>query len=360
MVTGDGAVLVFHRAYSGGAGEVGQVTAAMRACRELAARAGSCGRGLEAGVLRQPAGHDRGRGGVHRAASKTYVAAADLAALDRAAATEVDYVAQRDAQVPPEARGRWAVCEDTTTIRGKRTRDPVLVLRRVFVHSGARAAAAACARAKKLDRARDDLDRLGRGSAAGTTPTRPRSRPGRGHRPRPSGRRLPPRRCGYRSGHRETTLAWSFDQAALDAEAATDGWYALLTNLPATVDAAGCCVATRARRPWSAATARSKGRWPWPRCSARQSPDHRVDHRDLPGPADLLPGRTPGSNAIAPDTHLDGLGSGHRRARPRAADPHRPGLAATDPRRPRPASDHPAANRLQTRRWTCDVDHRPP
>src|SRR5207244_11838210 len=35
------------------------------------------------------------------------------------------------------------------------------------------------------------------------------------------------------------TLVWSFDQAAIDAEAATDGWYALLTNLdPAEADAA--------------------------------------------------------------------------------------------------------------------------
>jgi transposase len=35
-VTGDGAVPVFHRAYSGGAGEVSQVSAAMQACRDLA------------------------------------------------------------------------------------------------------------------------------------------------------------------------------------------------------------------------------------------------------------------------------------------------------------------------------------
>jgi hypothetical protein len=35
------------------------------------------------------------------------------------------------------------------------------------------------------------------------------------------------------------TLSWHFDQAALDAQAATDGWYALLTNLtPAQADAA--------------------------------------------------------------------------------------------------------------------------
>jgi transposase len=34
------------------------------------------------------------------------------------------------------------------------------------------------------------------------------------------------------------TLHWWFDQAALDAEAATDGWYALLTTLSADVDPA--------------------------------------------------------------------------------------------------------------------------
>jgi hypothetical protein len=49
------------------------------------------------------------------------------------------------------------------TLAGPRKKDPVLTLRRVFVHSSARAQAAATARAKKLDRARDDRDRLTRG-----------------------------------------------------------------------------------------------------------------------------------------------------------------------------------------------------
>ena len=171
-------------------------------------------------------------------ASKSYVRADELAALDRAAATEVDYVAGRDARVPAAGRGSWAVCEDTMTIRGKRTRDPVLVLRRVFVHSGARGAAAATARAKKLDRARDDLDRLGRGLGGRHYPDQPAVtaritaiadrqvgaylRTEVGTDPAP--------------GNRPT---WSFDQAALDAEAATDGWHALLTNLPATITRRG-------------------------------------------------------------------------------------------------------------------------
>ena len=33
------------------------------------------------------------------------------------------------------------------------------------------------------------------------------------------------------------TFAWAFDQATLHAEAAADGWYALLTNLPTDIDA---------------------------------------------------------------------------------------------------------------------------
>ena len=35
------------------------------------------------------------------------------------------------------------------------------------------------------------------------------------------------------------TLEWHFDESAIDAEAATDGWYALLTNLDPDIDTAG-------------------------------------------------------------------------------------------------------------------------
>jgi hypothetical protein len=46
------------------------------------------------------------------------------------------------------------------TIAGPGKKDPVLGLRPVFVHSTARAHAAQAARANKLDRTRDDPDRL--------------------------------------------------------------------------------------------------------------------------------------------------------------------------------------------------------
>jgi hypothetical protein len=66
-------------------------------------------------------------------ASKTYVGAEVLAGLDVAAATPVDYVAERDQSKDPAQRGRYRVVEDTMTIAGRRTTDPVLRLRRVLV-----------------------------------------------------------------------------------------------------------------------------------------------------------------------------------------------------------------------------------
>jgi transposase len=239
-VTADGGIPIFHRAYDGGAGEVAQVTGALTALTKMATPReflligdsklvsyNNISAMIESGVE------------FIAPASKTHTPAAVLAALDLDLATEVDYVAQRDADTPAAERGRWRVTEDTTTLTGKTKRDPVLTLRRVFVHSTARARAAATARAKKLDRARDDLDRLARGL---------------GSRHYPDGKAVTARIAAISSARRVTaylraeagtdpatgkpTLDWRFDQAALDAEAATDGWYALLTTLPADIDAA--------------------------------------------------------------------------------------------------------------------------
>jgi transposase len=240
-VAGDGGVPVWHRAYDGGAGEVAQVAGAMRALAELAGErrflmVGDSKlvsyanlRAIMAAKLEFIA-----------PASKTYVPAQVLAALDPATATPVDYVAKRDAGRPPEQRGSYRVLEDIMTLAGPRKRDPVLHLRRVFVWSSARADAAVTARAKKLDRARDDLQRLTRGL-------------GSRHYPDPEAvtarlaaiakaRRVASllrAEVGTDQATGKPTLAWWFDQAALAAEAATDGWYGLLTNLdPTQVDAA--------------------------------------------------------------------------------------------------------------------------
>ena len=239
-VTGDGGIPVLHRAFDGGAGEVSQVVGAMNALQKIAGPRQFLLVGdsklVSYGNIR-----DMIAAGVEfiAPASKTYVPASVLAGLDLDAATEVDYVAERDRGKPADARGRWRVTEDTMTLAGPRKKDPVMTLRRVFVHSTARAHAAAAARTKKLDRARDDLDRLSRGL---------------GSRHYPNPKAVTERITAISRARRVTaylrtevgtdpvtgkpTLAWSFDHTAIDAETATDGWYALLTTLPTDIDAA--------------------------------------------------------------------------------------------------------------------------
>lgn len=239
-VTGEGGVPVFHRAYDGGAGEVAQVVGAMTALQKMARPREFLlvGDSKLVSYTNVSAIIDAGVGFI-APASKAYTPAVTLAALDPDSATEVDYIAERDAGTPAAERGRWRVTEDTMTLAGKRKRDPVLTLRRVFVHSTARAHAAATTRAKKLDRARDDLDRLVRGL---------------GSRHYPDEQAVTARITAIASTRRVTaylrtetatdpttgkpTLRWWFDQAALDAETATDGWYALLTNLPTDISPA--------------------------------------------------------------------------------------------------------------------------
>jgi len=239
-VAGDGGVPVFHRAFDGGAGEVGQVVPVMKALQGLATPR----RMLIIGDSKlisyaNLAAMDADGVDFVAPASKTYVAAAQLAGLSVEQAIKVDYVAQRDQAKPADRRGAWHVVEDTMHLAGPRKRDPVLGLRRIFVHSSARAQAAASARAKKLGRARDDLARLERGLGTRHYPTAEKVNA-----------RLTAiakdRRVGAylrtQTGTDPTTgkpiLVWSFDQAAIDAEVATDGWYALLTNLdPGQADA---------------------------------------------------------------------------------------------------------------------------
>ncbi|MFF4625276.1 hypothetical protein [Nonomuraea jabiensis] len=79
-------------------------------------------------------------------ASKYYVSAEPLAGQKISAASRVDYVAAQDEGKPVERRGVWHVRDDVMTLAGPRKKDPVLTLRRIFVHSSACAQAAwACA-----------------------------------------------------------------------------------------------------------------------------------------------------------------------------------------------------------------------
>jgi transposase len=87
-VSGDGGVPVFHRAYDGGAGEVAQVAGAMRALRQLAGKRGFLLVG-DSKLVSYANLRDIMAAGVDfiAPASKTYVPAEVLAALDPAMAT---------------------------------------------------------------------------------------------------------------------------------------------------------------------------------------------------------------------------------------------------------------------------------
>lgn len=235
----DGAVPVFFKPYDGGAGEVGQVVGAMEALRRLAGPRRFLLIG-DSKLLSYPniTAMVAAKVTFLAPASKAFVSAEVLAGCDYATASPVDYVAQRDLNRPADQRGQYRVVEDSMTITGPRKSDPSHTLRRVFVHSSARAGAAATARAKKLDRARDDLGRLTRGLGSRHYPTAGAvtARIATIARERRVGDYL---RTTVGTDHNgRPTLDWHFDQAALDAETATDGWYALLTNLPAKVGAA--------------------------------------------------------------------------------------------------------------------------
>ena len=156
---------LFWQPYSGGAGEVSQVVGAMEALRRLAGPR----KFLLVGDSKLLSYHNiaamiDAKVTFLAPASKAFVPAQVLAGCDYDTAIPVDYVAQRNLNRPADERGRYRVVEDSMTVTGPRkTKDPTFTLRRVFVHSSARASAAATARAKKLDRARDDLGRLVRG-----------------------------------------------------------------------------------------------------------------------------------------------------------------------------------------------------
>ncbi len=232
-VTADGGVPVFHQAYDGGAGEVAQVVPMMKALQRIATtrRLLIVGDSKLVSYGNLTTMHAEQVNFV-APASKVYVPAAAVTGLDLGQATRVDYVAARDRGKDPATLGTWHVYEDTMTLTGPRKKDPVLTLRRVFVHSSARAGAAVTARAKKLDRAADDLTRLTRGL---------------GSRHYPDAAAVETRLAVIGKTRRVTaylrtttgtdadtgkpTLTWHFDQQAIDTEAATDGWYALLTNL---------------------------------------------------------------------------------------------------------------------------------
>jgi transposase len=237
-VTADGAIPIFARAYDGNAAEIAQVTDTMRALQTLAAPRSF----LLVGDSKLISHTNVTAMNTEQVTFIAPLAAARVpdglfAGLNPQQATFVDYVAERDEgsrQILPDT---YRVCEDTMDLTGPRRQDPVHTLRRILVYSTANATAQAKARTLKLAKARTDLDTLTRTAGTRHQPTiaavTAKATAIARHR-RVAG-------CLHTTiGVDDTgkpTFAWTFDQAALDAEATTDGWYALLSNMPADITA---------------------------------------------------------------------------------------------------------------------------
>ena len=240
-VSADGAVPVFHQVYDGGAGEVAQVIDAMHSLQGLADTPGFLMVG-DSKLLSYGNITAMSDAGVRFLAplAAARVPAGLFAGIDPATTTAVDYVAQRDTGKPAEKRCAYRVTEDVMNLAGPRKTDPVHRIRRVLVHSSANQNAAQAARQLKLGKARTELDTLAR--TAGT-----RYHPDTAAVTAKAAQISRKRRVG---AYLRTTITpdpdtgkpvfgWHYDQAAIDAETATDGWYALLTNLtPADADPA--------------------------------------------------------------------------------------------------------------------------
>lgn len=233
-VSGDGGIPVFHRPYSGGAAEVAQVVGAMTALKKIAGPRPFLLVGDSKLISYTNAAAMNGQGVGFVAPLAAGRAPAGLfAALPPGTGTAVDYTAERDAgKHPVAARGSYRVLEDGgMDLHGPRKTDPLVHLRRILVYSPANAEGQAKARTRKLAQAGEELSRLVR--TAGT-------------RFHPTTGAVAARVTAIAAKRRVTAylrtaitedatgkpaLTWHFDQAAIDAEAAADGWYALLTNL---------------------------------------------------------------------------------------------------------------------------------
>ncbi|MET7767050.1 IS1634 family transposase, partial [Streptomyces sp. NPDC005393] len=168
-VTRDGGIPVFHRVYDGGAGEVAQVVGAMKALRKIADRKDFL-LVADSKLVSYPNITALLDAKVDFVAPlpAAQVKAEVYAALDTESAALVDYVNDRDRErnTPADQRESYRVLEDVHVMAGPRKRDPAHRLRRILVHSTGNAKGQRTARAKRLARATEDLEKLQR-SAGG-------------------------------------------------------------------------------------------------------------------------------------------------------------------------------------------------
>ncbi|WP_194235868.1 IS1634 family transposase, partial [Streptomyces sp. CB01881] len=241
-VTRDGGIPLFHRVYDGGAGEVAQVVGAMNALRKTAERKDFL-LVADSKLVSHPNITALLDAKVDFIAPlpAAQVKADVYAALDLHSARPVDYVNDRDRErnTPADQRESYRVLEDVHVMTGPRKSDPQHRLRRILVHSTGNAKGQQAARAKRLARAAEDLEKLQR-SAGGrfyNTAAKVEARIGVIAKTRRVASCL---RTGVTvDSDGRPSLAWHFDQDILDTEAAADGWYALVTRLtPEQADAA--------------------------------------------------------------------------------------------------------------------------
>jgi len=239
-VTGDGGIPLLSRVIDGGAAEISQITGAMKALRAIA--------GPKEFLLiadsklvsyRNVTALIKAGTGFIAPAPASTVDDAVYAALDLDAATVVDYTPARDENTPAERRETYRVLEDTHVLSGPRKRDPQVAVRRILVHSTGNAKGQQRARDKRLAKAREELDKLQRGAGGRyyNTAEKIAARIGVIAKTRRVTGCLHTSITTDDTGR--PTLDWHFDQDVLQAEAAVDGWYALLTTLtPEQADAA--------------------------------------------------------------------------------------------------------------------------
>jgi transposase len=232
-VAGDGGVPVFHRAFDGKAGEVNQVIGAMEALKAMASErkfllVGDSKLVSYANLAAMVAAEVT----FVAPASKSYVSAETLAACDITRAVETGYVPERASRTAKSAEPEsYRVYEDTMVIAGPRKADPVVNVRRVFVFSSGNATAAVTNRTRKLQRATEELARVqaGLGGRFYNTVAKVTAKVAAIGAARRVGAYLIVEIGTDDTGR--PTLTWTFDPAVVNAEAASDGWYALLTNL---------------------------------------------------------------------------------------------------------------------------------
>jgi hypothetical protein len=189
------------------------------------------------------------------------------------------------------------VLEDVHVLSGPRKHDPHVEVRRILVHSTGNAKGQQRARDKRLAKARAELDKLQRGAGGRyyNTPEKIAARIGV----------IAKTRRATGCLHTEITtddtgrpiLHRHFDQDVFQAEAAVDGWYALLTTLtPEQADAAEVLRRNKGRQ---GTVERRYGDFKGPlavnpRLRARRQESRPAGGGDLPGPARVLPDRAPG------------------------------------------------------------------